>query len=88
MAMASSLNLTQHKSKAADLRDKMQQQSLAQTGVDAPKIAGRKGSGSGISAASSGAWGRVAVNRQFAAGAVEHETNVLRGPKPASEPPK
>jgi hypothetical protein len=59
----------------------MQQQALAQTGVDAPKIAGKKGPGSGIAAAFSGAWGRVAVNRQFASGAVEHETNVPRGAK-------
>ena len=89
MAVASSLKfLAQHKSKAADLRDKMQQQALAQTGVDAPKIAGRKGPGSGIAAAFSGVWGRVAVNRQFAPGAVEHETNVPRVPKPASEPTK
>ena len=40
MAMASSLKfLAQHKSRAADLRDQMQQQALVQSGVDAPKIA-------------------------------------------------
>jgi len=44
--------------------------------------------GFGHSCRFSGSWGRVAVNRQFVPGAVEHETNVLRGPKPVSEPTK
>jgi hypothetical protein len=50
--MASSLKfLAQHKSRDVDSRDRMKQQALAQTGVDAPKTAGRKEPGSGIAAA-------------------------------------
>jgi hypothetical protein len=59
----------------------MQQQALAQSGVEALKITGRKGPGSGIAAAFPGAWARVAVNRQFAPGAVEHDTNIPREAK-------
>jgi hypothetical protein len=61
----------------------MLQQALAQTGVGDPKTAGRKGPGSGVAAAFSGAWERDAVNRQFAPGAVE--TNVLKARKRANK---
>jgi hypothetical protein len=81
MAMASGQKLlAPHESRAADLRDKMLQQALAQTGVGDPKTAGRKGPGSGVAAAFSGAWERDAVNRQFGPGAVEQMFS-----KPASE---
>jgi hypothetical protein len=50
--------LAPHESRAADLRDKMLQQALAQVGVGDPKTAGRKGPGSGVAAAFSGAWER------------------------------